>query len=327
MPLISVIVPAYNSEKTIGDTVESVLKQTLRDFELIVINDGSTDSTLKVLLSIQDPRLQVFSYPNAGSNPSRNRGFTHSSGEYIAFLDADDLWTPDKLEVQFKALQDNPQAAVAYSWCDRIDESSQWVAQGGHFSASGDVYAQLLLINILENGSSPLIRREALNKVGTFDESLPAGQDWDLYLRLASHYHFLAIESPQVLYRISENSLSSNVKKLESGSLQVIEKAFSQAPDSLQYLKRDSIANVYKYLTYKSLFGVPYRSKALRAIKFMALAINYDPLLAQRRILWKVVLKITISIILPHRLADIVIRQMKGLAEVKTLTSLLRFDP
>src|SRR4028119_812278 len=112
MSLISVIIPVYNGEKTIQETIESVLNQTFTDFELIVINDGSQDATLEIVERIQDSRLKVLSYPNAGQAASRNRGLSHASGEYISFIDADDLWTPDKLEAQLRALQDNPQAAV-----------------------------------------------------------------------------------------------------------------------------------------------------------------------------------------------------------------------
>src|SRR3712207_5841233 len=98
MSLISVIVPAYKGEKTIQKTIESVLNQTFTDFELIVINDGSQDATLDVVSSIQDSRLKLFSYPNAGISTTRNRGIYHAVGEYISFIDADDLWTPDKLK-------------------------------------------------------------------------------------------------------------------------------------------------------------------------------------------------------------------------------------
>ena len=91
MPLISVIIPVYNGEITIKETIDSVLTQTFLDFELIVINDGSQDLTLKIVSSILDPRLKVFSYPNAGLAATRNRGISHASGEYISFIDADDL--------------------------------------------------------------------------------------------------------------------------------------------------------------------------------------------------------------------------------------------
>jgi GT2 family glycosyltransferase len=107
---------------------------------------------------------------------SRIGDFLILSGEFIAFLDADDLWTPNKLEAQLAALQDNPNAAVAYSWTDFIDETSQFLRPGPHFTISGDVYAELLRGNFLANGSNPLIRRQALIKVGSFDESLPASR-------------------------------------------------------------------------------------------------------------------------------------------------------
>src|SRR5574338_867068 len=123
MPTISVILPVYNGEKTIQETIESVLQQTFEDFELIIINDGSQDATLHQVSTLSDARIKVFSYPNAGVSASRNRGIAQAEGEYIAFIDADDLWTPDKLGAQFKTLQTNPQVAVAYSWTNWIDES------------------------------------------------------------------------------------------------------------------------------------------------------------------------------------------------------------
>src|SRR5919202_4312270 len=203
MPLISVIIPAYNAEKTIKQTIESVLNQTFSDFEIIVINDGSQDSTLEIVSSIPDPRIKVFSYPNAGPQKSRNRGWGNASGEYVSFLDADDLWTPDKLEAQLKALQENPQAAVAYSWSDWIDESGQFLRAGGHITVNGNAYEKLLLRDFVESGSNPLIRRQALDKVGDFDQSVTPAEDWDMWLRLAARYEFVTVPSPQILYRIS----------------------------------------------------------------------------------------------------------------------------
>ncbi|MGB3510839.1 MAG: glycosyltransferase [Microcoleaceae cyanobacterium] len=327
MPLISVIIPAYNSEKTIRETVESVLKQTFTDFELIVVNDGSTDSTLDILSTIEDPRLKIFSYPNAGSNPTRNRGFSHASGEYIAFLDADDLWTPDKLEAQLKALQENPQAAVAYSWCDRIDESSQFLREGGHFSANGNIYARLLLTNILENGSNPLIGRDAFTKVGGFDESVLAMQDRDLYLRLAAHYSFVAVPRVQLFYRVSTVSLSSNVLKLEFAGLRVIKAAFQEAPESLKYLKPHSFGNFYKYLTYKALMAYPERRKALSASRFLVNAVRNDPVLLRRRIIWKVLFKVGSVTLLPSQVGRALLAKFPKFSDVTTLMALLRYEP
>ncbi|HEY9888470.1 MAG TPA: glycosyltransferase family A protein, partial [Candidatus Obscuribacterales bacterium] len=132
MPKISVIVPTYNAENTIEETIQSVLQQTFTDFELLVINDGSTDKTLEVLANIQDSRLQVLTFPNGGVVESRNRGIQNASGEYLSFLDADDLWQKDKLAEQLSALEANPAAAIAYSWNDYIDTQGKFIHHGWH---------------------------------------------------------------------------------------------------------------------------------------------------------------------------------------------------
>lgn len=318
MPLISVIIPVYNGEKTIRETIYSVLSQTLQNFELIVVNDGSKDSTVEIVEGIQDPRLKLFSYPNAGQAMSRNRGFSHAVGEYISFLDADDLWTPDKLEAQLKALQENPQADVAYSWTNYINESGQYLRQGSYVKVSGDVFKNLLVVNFLENGSNPLIRAKALTEVGGFDGAVTPAEDWDMWLRLAARYHFVAVPSPQILYRVSATSSSANVSKLEAGCLPALERAFSQAP-SLKYLKPTCFANIYKYLTYKALEGFPERYRALLAVKFLWYATVNDLSLLRRRIIWKVLLKIAIAVVLPSQLGRELLTKNKQLANLDSL--------
>jgi glycosyltransferase involved in cell wall biosynthesis len=303
MPTISVIVPVFNGEKTIQRTIHSILNQSFADFELIVINDGSKDLTLLIIDNIKDPRLKIFSYPNAGLSASRNRGVHQAAGEYISFIDADDLWTTDKLEVQFKALQANPDAAVAYSWTHYIDESDQFLRGGSYISLSGNVYPKLLELNFLENGSNALIRKQALDEVGEFDESLAAAEDWDIFLRLAARYPFVAVPSPQILYRVSVNSMSANLEKQEAATLQVLERAFTEAPDSLQHLKKLSKANIYKYLTFKSLEGSPERQKAIIGVKFLWHTINNDPSIMRRRIIWDVLLRNAIALLFPPQAA------------------------
>ena len=131
-PTISVVIPCYNAEQTIQETISSVLAQTFTDFEILVINDGSTDGTVSVLKQIVDDRLKVFSVENSGPQRSRNRGIEKARGEYIALIDADDLWTSDKLASQLQALQNTPEAAVAYSWTDFIDENSNFLKLSRH---------------------------------------------------------------------------------------------------------------------------------------------------------------------------------------------------
>lgn len=326
MPLISIIIPVYNGEKTIQETIESVLSQTFTDFELLVINDGSQDKTLEIVDRIQDSRIKVFSYPNAGQSTSRNRGIALATGDYISFIDADDLWKPDKLEAQLKALQNNPIAAVAYSWTDWIDESGQLVGKGSYNTEEGEVFAKLLLNDFVANGSNVLIRRQALAEVGDFDPSVTPAEDWDLWLRLAVRYEFVAVQSPQVLYRISPNSASFNVWKMEESSLRVIEKAYAVAPQSLQYLKRQSLGNRYKYLTFKAIEGYPERKKGLVAIRFLWNAIKNDPSLRGAKVIWKVLFRIAAITLLTPKLAQAVIFKFKTLSNTTTLLGYMKLN-
>ena len=327
MPLISVIIPIYNGEKTIRETIDSVLNQTLQNFELIIINDGSNDSTLEIVSTISDSRLKVFSYPNAGISTSRNRGISHSIGEYISFIDADDLWTPDKLEAQLKALQENPESAVAYSWTNYIDESGQSLDRGSYMTVNGDVYAKLLLIDFVGSGSNPLIRRHALIEVGGFDESLSTSADWDMWLRLAVHYHFAAVPSPQILYRISLTSMSSNVYKQEAESLQVIERAFTQAPTSFSHLKQPSLANLYKSLTLRALERSSGPQGGFTAARYLWHSFRTDPSLIRARVIWKVLFKIVVMVLLPPQQALALLSKVNQLSNINALHGYMQVEP
>jgi glycosyltransferase involved in cell wall biosynthesis len=279
VPVVSVVIPTHNGERTIGQTIESVLNQTLANFELIVVDDGSTDSTLAMLSQIADPRLKVLSHPNEGVATSRNRGLAHASAEYVAFLDHDDLWTPDKLQAQYRALHENPRAAVAYSLVDCIDESGRYLHPGSRVTAQGDVYARLLLTDFLDTTSNPLIRRDALETVGGFDQSFACADDWDLLLRLASRYPFVCVPMVQVLYREHPDSLSFDVARMEEAVLGVFERAFADAPAHLQHLKRASRGNLYKFLAARSLRGRPSRRRGLVAARYLRAAVRNDRLL------------------------------------------------
>ncbi|CAH2573000.1 putative glycosyl transferase [Planktothrix agardhii CCAP 1459/11A] len=312
MAIISVIIPAYNAEKTIRQTIDSVLNQIFQNFEIIVINDGSTDLTLDIVSGINDPRIKIFSYPNSGAAVSRNRGFDVAKGEYIALLDADDLWTSDKLEAQYNALKSHPQASVAYSWTDYIDESGNFLKLGRHLTFNGDVYPELLVQNFLENGSNPLIHRESFAEVGGFDQSLLGGQDRDLYIRLAAHYHFVAVPLVQVFYRMSPNSISSQILRQEKQCVAVIEKAFLQAPPSLQHLKKQSLAKIYKYFIDRALQGYPSPEKGRATIGFLFNYIRYDSsALQQWRFCLIILFKSLIIALFPPSIAKKILSTLK----------------
>ncbi|MGF1478662.1 MAG: glycosyltransferase family 2 protein [Cyanophyceae cyanobacterium] len=246
MPQISVIIPAYNAEATIAETIESVQQQTVSDFEIVVIDDGSRDRTPEVLASIAEPRLRLFQEENGGVATARNRGFARATGEFIAFLDADDLWTPNKLEQQLAALQRRSEAGVAYSWTYYIDHQSQALYPGMQPLYEGNIYAELLLANILANGSNPLIRRVAIERVGGFDPALSAAADWDFYLRLAAQFPFVVVPEYQVLYRQSAGSMSAKVEAMKAEILFVLERAFQTASPE-QSLRNRSLSAIHQY--------------------------------------------------------------------------------
>ncbi|MEH2297126.1 glycosyltransferase [Nostoc sp.] len=316
MTSISVIIPSYNSEKTIKTTIESVLSQSFSDLELIIINDGSTDSTLEIISNFQDSRIKIFSFENSGGNISRNRGLKHAAGKFVSFLDADDIWTADKLARQLQALQENLGVMVAYSWTDYIDENGEFLLSGMHITVNGDVYEKLLVSNFLENGSNALIQRVAIIELGGFDESLNAGQDWDMWLRLACKFDFVCVPSVQILYRISPNSLSSNLARQEKGCLQVLKKAYQVRPLTDKNICSLSLANLYMYLTCKALQQPFSPYKGTLAARFIwKYLLNDSSRFKRINLILKLLFKIAVILILPTTLSTRLLTSMKRRAK------------
>ncbi len=284
MPSISVIVPAYNAERTILETVNSVLQQTFTDFELIVIDDGSTDQSAQLLQAIADPRLKVFSYPNGGASVARNRGMEHATGEYFSFLDADDLWTSDKLQLQLDALQAHAEAGVAYSWTCNMSPTGEAFYPGLCATHTGNVQAQLLVSNFLASGSNGLIRRNAIASAGAFDPALDAYEDWDYFLRLAARWTFVVVPKYQILYRQSPGGRSSKIATLEQCSQIVIDRAFRAAPPELQPLKQQTLAVNYQYLAGLCLAYADQPERMLQAGEVIWKAIQaFPPILLEKQ--------------------------------------------
>ncbi len=319
MPLISVIIPVFNAERTIQETVASILKQTLSDLEIIIVNSGSTDTTPLIISQIKDTRIKVFSYPQANVAVNRNRGFKHAVGEFVTFIDADDLWTPNKLEAQYKAFIENPNAVVVYSWTNCIDENSKFLRKCSHVKWTGDVYANFLLDDFIGSGSNVMIRSHAYLEVEGFDESLTNAQDTDLWLRLASMYDFAVVQEVQILYRILPNSMSSDILGLEKSNLIVIERAFAhKKAESLQHLKRYSLGNLYKYLSYKILDAKPGTQNNLQAFRLIFIAVKNDPYLLIKPIIIKAFIKIVLMIILPSKLTQSVFNKYPKIFNTST---------
>ncbi len=312
-PLISVIIPVYNGEQTIAETITSLLHQTYSNWELIVINDGSSDRTPAIVQDILGQHSQIqgslLSYPQTGACASRNRGAAQAQGKFLAFLDADDLWTPDKLSLQLQALQSSARAKVAYSWTDYIDPAGKFLYPGGHASHQGDVYQYLLLSNFLENGSNALICKDAFRQVGGFDESVTGVDEWDLFIRMAQKSEliceFVVVPQVQIFYRLSNQSLSASLDRQATECLKVIDRAFQASPTQWQHLKPKSIANLYRYLTFRGLSSdLAYTHPKLLTQYFLQSLLHDPPGLFQRWKLMAIVgLKLLITLLLPEALA------------------------
>ncbi len=211
-PLVSIIMPAFNAEKTILESIESVLSQTYRNWELIVINDGSLDRTSAVVLAINDERLRLIEQENGGVAKARNNGINNAKGEYIAFLDSDDLWLEDKLEKQVSVLVVGKHV-MCYSktWCFR-DSLNQISDSFVNIAMNFEDKDKILIYDFIPT-LTVLISKEVLDEVGCFDETLRGTEDWDLWIRVLQKYEAIYLEEFLAKYRMSKTGLSGNLEK------------------------------------------------------------------------------------------------------------------
>ena len=227
-PIVSVLIPTYNGAATLAETLASVFAQSFADFEVIVIDDGSTDATPDVLAAAGDSRLRVVRQPNAGISAARNRGIAEARGEFIALLDHDDLWPADKLAWQVAALQADPAAVMAYGWTEQFGEGGG-PAPIPHAPA-GEVGDAFLRHNWIASPGQTLIRADALRTVGGFDPTLWGADDWDLYVRLAAAGPFVYQPKIALLYRIHATNSSRDWRRMRANLRAVRRKHLGVAP-------------------------------------------------------------------------------------------------
>ncbi len=321
VPLITVVIPVWNGAQTIERTLASALAQTFTDFEVLVINDGSTDSTVERVQRCSDPRVQVHHFSNAGLAASRNRGIALARGEFIAFLDADDLWPPHKLARQLAALRDHPEAALAYGFSDCVDADDRYIGHGSHLEHSGRVYEQLLIANFLDNGSTPLVRASALGTSGVFDETLPAAEDWDLWLRLAWHFDVRCVPEVLTLYRVHGQSMSTNLPRQEAACLRVLEAGLARLPagSHRDTLEAECRMMLNRYLAGRALATAPDRPAARHALRYVAGYLRWARLglsaEGREHLVWSTTqsIRACLVLLLPAALAHRVLAQLAAL--------------
>jgi glycosyltransferase involved in cell wall biosynthesis len=259
-PLVSVIIPAYNAEAFIERTLISVVNQTYRNIEVIVVDDGSHDRTAEIVRAIvqKDDRVRLMQQVNAGVAAARNLAIQTSNGEFIAPIDADDLWAAKYLEKQVQCLlQSDNSVGLAYAWSIDVDEQDEPTGTCHAYTIEGEVFATLLCHDFIGNASSVLIRRTCLEHVGNYNYQLKeqqaqGGEDLDLYLRIAEQYQFRAVPEFLAAYRRHSSSMSCDYQAMARSRLMIWESIQQKYPKVPAILYSLSNSSFYLYLARQS---------------------------------------------------------------------------
>jgi hypothetical protein len=237
--IVSVVIPAHNAESTLSSTLHSVCGQTYRHLEVIVVDDGSTDGTraLAEAAARHDPRIRVISTANAGVAAARNIGIAASRGAYVAPVDADDLWHPTKIEKQLAAMAaGGPEIGFVYTYYRRIDDADRVLYDGPPWRFEGRVFLPMLLLNFVGNGSSLLIRREALDRAGGYEPALQAGgaqgcEDYLVQLLIARDWQVAVVPEFLTGYRMTPGAMSSARERMTRSHLLMLDLIRARFPD------------------------------------------------------------------------------------------------
>ena len=291
---VSVIMPVYNVEKYVHFAIYSVLRQSFKAFELIIVNDGSTDNSLSICKKFKDPRVRVVSQKNRGLAGARNTGIRESSGEFIAFIDSDDLWHKDKLKHHVAHLSSDLEIGVSYSCSSLIDEKNHPIGIKQLPKLKNISFKNIICRNPIGNGSSPVIRRTVLDETSFwkyrdgakercyFDESFRQSEDIEYWLRIAlkSKKRFEGIAKCLTYYRINSGGLSANLSRQFLSWERAISKATLIAPHKVA--PWTSLARAYQ-LRYLARHAIKAHSSrqalelALASLKSNKLVLSEEP--------------------------------------------------
>lgn len=248
-PLVSVIIPNYNYAHYVTQAVDSVLAQTYPQVEIIVIDDGSTDDSEPILRSYGD-KLKWIRQQNQGVSAARNLGVRESKGELIAFLDADDVWLPTKLEKQVARILAEPKLGLVHCGVEQIksDDTQLGTEVDGLEGWVSTAMLQFQRTVIIAAGSTAVVSRAVFEAVGGFDTRLSTSADWDFCYRAAVYRQVGFVPEPLVKYRIHDSNMHSNIRTMEHDMLLCYEKAFSSSADHNSTLRRRSYGNLHMVL-------------------------------------------------------------------------------
>lgn len=280
MPKVSVIIPNFNNAHYVVSAIQSVLNQSYQDFEIIVVDDGSTDNSRETIAQF-GTKVRYLWQANQGLAGARNTGIRAAQGELIGLLDADDLWLPTYLATMLDLCQESPQSAVYYCAAQCIDSNGVKLPRvlGVPAASSEPIYQTLVRANFLIP-STIVMRRGVVMAAGLFDQQLRSCEDWDLWLRIGTNARFTGISEPLVLYRLHNSSLSANVAGMHQAARTVIEKNFGlDEGDHQQWPveKKRAYGGLYRYF---ALTAVQRQNDWAATAKFFRQALQADETIA-----------------------------------------------
>jgi glycosyltransferase involved in cell wall biosynthesis len=266
MSFLSVIIPVYNSEHSIAATLESVIAQTHTDFEILIIDDGSSDRSIEICQRYNDPRLRIIHQQNRGLAGARNTGIRQAKGQYLAFLDSDDLWHPQKLAKHLEHFEANPLLGVSFSRSCFIDEQGKALGIYQMPKLVGITPGYLFCRNPISNGSAVVIRREVLEaiqfeanlygepEIFYFDDRFRQSEDIECWLRIALQTDWIIEGIPEALtlYRVNTGGLSANILKQFDYWEQIVTKTQAYNPEFVEQWAAKARAYQYRYLARRA---------------------------------------------------------------------------
>ena len=249
-PVVSIIIPAYNMADLTAQTVESILAQTYKNIEIIVVDDGSKDKTRERMLSFDDKIKYVYK-ENGGACSARNVGIRMAQGEYIGLIDCDDLYLPNKVELCVNFLEKNPGCGFVYTDAYYIDINNQMIRRHSYARSkiSGWIKEKLIISNVICN-STVILRKDCLEKTGLFDETIFPPADWDMWLKLSEHFKAGYIDQPLTKYRVTSSGCFNNMETTRRESLIVLDNFFRRNPDVSQRIKSKAYSRFHLSMVF-----------------------------------------------------------------------------
>ena len=250
-PLVSIITPVYNGKQYLSEAIESALAQTYQNFELLIVNDGSTDNSKVIITSsLCDPKIRYFEQQNAGVAAARNLALRNANGKYIGFLDQDDLWLPDKLSTQIEFLETNQEIAFVHSRQSYIqadgtpiaDYPKDWVSD-----LHGKCFTELFKRNRIAV-LTVLLRKNVIDEIGFFNETVSRVDDYELWLRICSKYSIGFQDKKLALYRCHDTNASHDYIKMEQAELNALETLYKKNKEAFIFIDRNTLNNRFSKL-------------------------------------------------------------------------------